>query len=72
MIKVKNLAVVPTAKEVQMLQLLSDGKTHEQIAEDMFLAKRTIDGYVAIMFKKFSVKNACELVTIALRNDWIN
>lgn len=71
MVKVKKPPNGPTEQQKQIMKGLADGLTHEQIADDLFLAKRTIDGYVAIMFKKFDAKNACELVTIAFRHKWI-
>lgn len=72
MTKVKKRLLKPTTTEVNIIQLLSEGNTHDDIAIALELSKRTIDGYIGLMFRKFDVRNACQLVTLALKLDWID
>lgn len=67
----KVIQSIPTPKERKVLKYLSSGLTHKEIACHLCLAKRTIDGIVLRMLKKFRVNNAIQLVADAVRRGWI-
>lgn len=53
--------------ELQILQLISEGKNSKEIGKITYRAKRTVDGYRTAMCKKFKVKTNVELVALAIR-----
>jgi DNA-binding NarL/FixJ family response regulator len=44
-------------RELQVLELVAEGKTNRQIASDLFLSVRTIDRHVARIFEKLGVSS---------------
>jgi DNA-binding NarL/FixJ family response regulator len=58
-------------KEILFLQLASTDATYKQIASEMCLSIRTVDGYRDLLFKKFNVQSRVGLVMEALRKNLI-
>ena len=50
-----------TEREVQVLNLLIDGKTNKQMSDILFVSLRTIEVHRAKIIKKLEVHNAAEL-----------
>lgn len=59
------------AKETTVLHALVDGKTAQDIGEEMELSRRTIEGYRHSLLIKTGTKNTAELITYAFRNKLI-
>jgi DNA-binding NarL/FixJ family response regulator len=57
-----------TDREMEFLQLACSEKNYQQIAGEMFVSERTVDGYRESLFKKFNVTNRVGLVLYAIRN----
>ena len=55
-----------TDQERRVLDLLADGLTNKQLAEQLFLAEGTVRNYLSNIFSKIKVKNRTEAVAIAL------
>ncbi|HMG69411.1 MAG TPA: response regulator transcription factor [Chitinophagaceae bacterium] len=55
-------------KELTFLKLACSEKTYLEIAGEMFLSERTIDGYRDALFKKLNVKTRVGLVMYAIKN----
>jgi DNA-binding NarL/FixJ family response regulator len=55
-------------KELTFIKLVCSEKTYFEIAKDMFLSERTIDGYRDALFKKLNVKTRVGLVMYAIKN----
>ena len=53
-------------KEIKILDLISKGLTSKEIAEQLFLSKKSIDYYRANLMPKADVKNKSELVKFAV------
>lgn len=53
-------------KEIKILELISRGLTSKEIAEQLFLSKKSIDYYRANLMRKADVKNKSELVKFAM------
>lgn len=53
-------------KEIKILDLISKGLTSKEIAEQLFLSKKSIDYYRANLMRKAYVKNKSELVKFAV------
>ncbi|MGS2764486.1 response regulator [Sinomicrobium sp. M5D2P9] len=58
-------------REVQFLKLACTERTYKEIAEDMFLSPKTIDGYREVLFEKLEVKSRIGLVLYAIKNKLI-
>lgn len=54
-------------REIEFLKLASSEKTYKEIAEDMHLSPRTIDGYRDNLFEKLNIKSRVGLVLFAIR-----
>jgi non-specific serine/threonine protein kinase len=61
-----------TAREIEVLQLLAAGHSDRQIAETLFISRRTAQGHVASIFNKFGVNSRTAAATAALRAGLVN
>lgn len=57
-----------TQREKEILMMISNGHTSNQIAEKLFLSPVTIETHRRNLLTKFKVKNMVELVQLALKN----
>ncbi|MEP1035554.1 response regulator transcription factor [Ekhidna sp.] len=49
-------------RELEVLQLVSDGKTTKEVAELLFVSTRTVETHRVNMMKKLNVQNTAELI----------
>jgi two-component system response regulator NreC len=49
-------------RELEVLTLVSEGKTTKEIAEELFVSARTVETHRVNMMKKLSVQNSAELI----------
>ncbi len=61
-----------TDKEKTFLQFACTDMTYKQIASEMNLAERTIDGYRENLFRKFNVQSRVGLAMEAIRKGWVS
>ncbi|MFU1859543.1 response regulator [Sphingobacterium sp. NGMCC 1.201703] len=54
-------------RELEVLKLIADGFTNVEIADKIFLSKRTIEGHRQSLIEKMNVKNTAELVKVAFQ-----
>ncbi|RZK82518.1 MAG: response regulator transcription factor [Pedobacter sp.] len=55
-----------TEREMQVLQLIAEGLTNMEIADKLFLSKRTIEGHRQELLKKTGAKNTVMLIRAAV------
>lgn len=60
-----------TSREIEIVQLLADGKTTKSIAEELHLSNGTIRNYVSIVLEKLGVSNRIEAIKKALDKGWL-
>jgi DNA-binding NarL/FixJ family response regulator len=60
-----------TTREREILQLLAEGKTIKQIAEQLYLSIKTIYTHRDQIMKKLKIENMAELTKLALRDGLI-
>ncbi len=60
-----------TEKEKKFLQLACSDRTYKQIASEMHLSERTIDGYRESVFKKLNVQSRVGMALEALRKNLV-
>lgn len=54
-----------TSREKEVLQLIAEGMTNAEIAEDLFISPHTVTRHRANLMKKLNVHNRVELVKVA-------
>lgn len=58
-----------TTQERRIFDLIGDGKTNRQIADEMFLAEKTIKNYVSNLLAKLGMARRTEAAALAARLD---
>jgi two-component system nitrate/nitrite response regulator NarL len=59
--------ILYTRRETQIIPLLCHGKTSKQIAEELGLAEKTVEGYRKKIYKKTKTKNALEFIRYGIK-----
>lgn len=59
-------------KEIEILYLLADGLTNQEIADKLFASKRTVEGYRESMINRTGVRNTVSLIRFAMAHGIIN
>jgi two-component system, NarL family, response regulator NreC len=57
-----------TAREREILQLIAEGKSHQQIAELLYISVRTVDTHRNNIIKKLNLHDTASLVTYAIKH----
>ena len=60
--KVADDAIKLTKREVEIVKLIADGLTSQQMADKLFISHRTVETHRANLMKKMGAKNAIDLV----------
>jgi len=61
-----------TTREIEVLMLVADGMTNQEIADKLFTSKRTIEGNRQTLLEKTSTRNTAALIRYALQLGIIN
>jgi len=64
--------VVLKDREIEFLKQVCTEKTYKEIASEMFLSPKTIDGYREALFEKLSIKSRVGLAIYAIKNKLYN
>jgi predicted ATPase/DNA-binding CsgD family transcriptional regulator len=65
------MANLLTPRELDVLRLLVDGKSDREIADELFLSRRTASNHVAAILAKLEVPSRTAAATRAVRDGWI-
>jgi DNA-binding NarL/FixJ family response regulator len=60
-----------TSKEIEIIQLIANGLTSQQMAEKLFISKRTIDVHRHNILKKLKIPNAAQLSSWAKQKGYV-
>lgn len=63
-----NAFVKLSTRELEFLRRVCSEKSYQEIAKEMFVSERTIDGYRESLFRKLQVSSRVGLVMYAIRN----
>ena len=66
--QVKDSAPVITRREKEVLELLADGLTNQEIAVKLFVSITTVDSHRKSLLAKFRARNTAELIKLAFIN----
>lgn len=59
-------------REVEVLQLIAEGLTNTEIAEKIFISKRTVEGHRQSLLEKTGSRNTATLIRFAILNGFIS
>ena len=62
---------VPTRREMQLLDLLSEGATNDEIATALGIRAKTVEGMLRRLFDRYAVGNRTQLARYAARQGWL-
>ncbi|HVD56692.1 MAG TPA: LuxR C-terminal-related transcriptional regulator, partial [Thermoleophilaceae bacterium] len=54
-------------RELEVVKLIAEGLTSEEIAEQLFISKKTVDRHRANVLGKLGMRNRVELTRYAIR-----
>jgi DNA-binding NarL/FixJ family response regulator len=57
----------PSPRELEVVKLIAEGLTSEEIAEQLFISKKTVDRHRANVLEKLGMRNRVELTHYAIR-----
>jgi DNA-binding NarL/FixJ family response regulator len=60
-----------TKRETEVLHLIAAGLTSGEMADQLFLSKRTIETHRQSLLEKTQAKNTATLIKCALRQGWL-
>jgi len=60
------------AREQDVLRLVAEGKTAKEIAEVMFLSRRTVENYKNSILKKLNLHKTSDLIKYSLENKFLD
>ncbi|MFD0692863.1 response regulator transcription factor [Paenibacillus sp. GCM10027628] len=61
-----------TSKEQEILKLIAQGLSANEMAQQLFLSSGTIRNYVSEILQKLDAKNRIDAIAIAEKNGWLN
>lgn len=67
-----NIPSTLTAREIEVLTLICKQKTAQEIADELFISVRTVDGHRNNLLEKTGVRNAAGLVLFAIKHRLID
>lgn len=51
-----------STREVQVLRLVLQGRTYQQVSDLLYISKKTVDSHVQHIYAKIGVRNKLELI----------
>ena len=62
------LEISLSAREIEIIELVAEGLTNQEIADRLTISKRTVDNHVSNVFTKTGSKNRVALLNWAMDN----
>ncbi|MBP1600471.1 MAG: DNA-binding response regulator [Acidobacteria bacterium] len=62
---------VLTAREIEVLKLIAEGRSNREIAELLFISARTVDHHRARIMEKLRLKGTAELTKYAIKRGYV-
>ena len=61
----------PSAREIQVLELVIAGASNDDIAQELGLSLKTVESHLRRLFNRYGVMNRTELAVLAMREGWV-
>lgn len=61
-----------TKREKEVLKLISEGLTSEEIAKELKISQRTVDAHRANAMQRIGANNSAHLVAMSITHGWVN
>ena len=61
----------PTRRELQLLELLAEGASNDELAARLDISPKTVEGTIRRLFDRYSVENRTQLARLAMRQGWL-
>jgi DNA-binding NarL/FixJ family response regulator len=61
-----------TRREVEVVQLLAEGKSNKQVAAEMKVSTRTVESHRTHIMRKMNFESFSELIRFAVRSNFVN
>ncbi len=71
-VPIKKSNIKLSEREKEVLEYICKGYSNAEIAKELNLSQRTIDGHKSRLFDKTGAKNAPNLVMFAIKNGLVN
>lgn len=68
---VRTVATMPTRRELDVIELLADGRSTDEVAAALGIRPRTVESHLRAMFDRFGVLSRTELVLRAVLDGWL-
>ena len=68
----KELEQQPTVREIEVLQLISDGLVNREIGVRLFLSEETVKSHVRHLLAKLQARSRAHAVAVGFRRGLIN
>jgi len=62
----------PSSREIDVLRLVVDGGSNEEIARALVLSLKTVESHLRRLFDRYEVANRTELAVLAIREGWVD
>lgn len=62
----------PSSRELEVLRLVAEGRSNQEIAQQLHLSPNTVKTHVRSLLNKFGVDRRIQLVAIAMTSDLLN
>ncbi|MEM9823046.1 MAG: response regulator transcription factor [Bacteroidota bacterium] len=59
-----------TKREIEILELLSSGKSYQSIGQELFISHKTVSSHVENIYRKLNVHSKTEASVLAAKNRW--
>lgn len=61
-----------TRREVEVLQLMTEGRSNRMIGEALFISEKTVKNHVSSILQKMEVNDRTQAVITAIKNGWVS
>jgi DNA-binding NarL/FixJ family response regulator len=61
-----------TGRETEILELIAEGRSYQEIANQLFISPKTVRKHIENIYKKLQVHNKVEAVQLALKHGLLN
>ena len=62
---------VVSKRELEVLKLISQGKSNREVADELFISVRTVDAHRNHIMNKINAKSTADIVKYAIKNDLV-